>query len=222
MSSISASQPSNVRKLLLNSRRALDNMMPGDKIWVRYKVRVETPDDSTWAFAAITNARCKYKLEYSTDDTITFSTRVAIWGLRRLWNKMDKNLRVMIETLNFVNDYTGERYFRKYWDANTSDQKDDLAYYNSDSEEEEEEEEEEANEEEQEPNCLYCECDPNQEDHLSDCKTLQYNNEEDKEDEKEEPDCKYCQSNPSEEGHDSDCEIEIGDRRNISNMKFYG
>jgi hypothetical protein len=132
---------------------------------------------------------------------------------------MDKNLRVMIETLNFVNDYTGERYFRKYWDANTDEKKDDLAYYNSDNSDSEEENEEEANEEEQEPNCLYCACDPDQEDHLSDCKSLHYNNEED---EKEEPDCKYCQSNPSEEGHDSDCEIEIGDRRNISNMKFYG
>ena len=183
MSSINANQsseqtaaPTNVRKLLFNSRRALDNMMPGDKIWVRYKVRVETPDDSTWAFAAITNARCNYKLEYSTDDTITFTTRVAIWGLRRLWNKMDKNLNVMIETLNFVNDYTGERYFRKYWDANTDEKKDDLAYYNSDNSDSEE----------------------------------------------DEPDCKYCQSNPSEEGHDEDCEIEIGDRRIISNMKFYG
>ena len=82
----------------------------------------------------------------------------------------------MIETLNFVNDYTGERYFRKYWDANTDEKKDDLAYYNSDNSDSEE----------------------------------------------DEPDCKYCQSNPSEEGHDEDCEIEIGDRRIISNMKFYG
>jgi hypothetical protein len=142
-------------------------------IWVRYRVRVETPDDSKWAFAAITNVGRKYKIQDSTDDTITFTSSVTIWRLRLLWNTANKNLRVMIETLNFVNDYTGERYFRKYYDANTDEKKDDLAYYNSDNSDSEEEEEE------QEPNCLYCDCDPNQEDHLSDCKSLWYNSEED-------------------------------------------
>jgi hypothetical protein len=167
-------RPSQVRKLLLNSRRALDTTMSSDdkyttKILVRYRARIETPNDSIWAFAAIRNAGRKYKLEHSTDDTITFTSGVTIWQLRRLWNKMNKNLRVMIETLNFVNDYTGERYFRKYYDANTDEKKDHLAYYNSDNSDSEEEEEEE---EEQEPNCLYCACDPSQEDHLSDCKSL--------------------------------------------------
>ena len=222
MSSTSTSQPSNVRKLLLNSRRALDNAVSGDKVRVRYKVRVETPDDSTWAFAAITNAGREYKLEGFTHDTFTFTSAVTIWRLRLLWNTIDKDLRVMIETLNFVKDYTGERYFRKYYDANTDEKKDDLAYYNSDNSDSEEEEEEE---EEQEPNCLYCACDPSQEDHLSDCKSLHYNNEEyeeDKKEEKEEPSCKYCQSDPSEEGHDEDCELLQTNKRIECNKKFYG
>jgi hypothetical protein len=182
MSSISANQSSeSIMKLLLNSRDALNNTLSSGhryttKILVRYRVRVETPNDSVWAFAAITNVGRKYKLESSTHDTITFTSGVTIWQLRRLWNKMNKNLRVMIETLNFVKDYTGERYFRKYWDANTDEKKDHLAYYNSDNSDSEEEEEEE---EEQEPNCLYCAYDPSQEDHLSDCKSLRYNSEED-------------------------------------------
>jgi len=225
MSSINANQsseqtvaPGNVRKLLLNSRRALDNAVSGDKVRVRYKVRVETPDDSTWAFAAITNAGREYKLEGFTHDTFTFTSAVTIWRLRLLWNTIDKDLRVMIETLNIVNDYTGERYFRKYWDANTSDKKDDLAYYNSDNSDSEEENEEEANEEEQEPNCLYCACDPDQEDHLSDCKSLHYNNEEDE----GEPCCKYCLCDPSQEDHLEDCELLQADKRLECNKKFYG
>lgn len=149
MSSVNANQSSEQGRksgwLLLNSRRALDNTVAGDIIRVRYRVRVETPDDSKWAFAAITDSGRKYKLEYSTDKTITFTSGSSIWMIRRLWNKANKNLNVMIETLNFVNDYTGKRYFRKYWDANTDEKKDDLAYYNSDN----------SDSEEDEPDCKY-------------------------------------------------------------------
>ena len=73
----------------------------------------------------------------------------------------------MIETLDFANEYTGERYFTKYWDAKTSEKKADLAYYNSDNSDSEDEEEDSL--------CKYCECDPNQEDHLEDCESLQCN-----------------------------------------------
>lgn len=169
MSSVNTNQsseqaigPNAVRKLLLNSRRALDNTVSGDIIRVRYRVRVEAPLDALWAFAAITDSGRKYKLEHSTHDTITFSSGSSIWMIRRLWNKANKDLHVMIETLNFVNDYTGERYFRKYWDANTEEKKDDLAYYNSDNSDSEEE-----------PDCKYCQSNPSEEGHDEDCEIVE-------------------------------------------------
>jgi len=78
---------------------------------------------------------------------------------------MNKNLHVMIETLNFVKDYTGERYFRKYWDANTDEKKDHLAYYNSDN----------SDSEEEEPDCKYCQSNPSEEGHDEDCELLRTN-----------------------------------------------
>jgi hypothetical protein len=38
----------------------------------------------------------------------------------------------MIETLNYIDDYTGDRYFTRYWDDKERDGDDD--YYCSDSE----------------------------------------------------------------------------------------
>lgn len=159
-----SSQPKG-RCLWLRSRGDLLKTASGDLVRGLYKVRAEAPIDLVWAFHAITKAGYTYMPHTSIGGDITFSTKCSLWKLRLLWNTLNKDLHVMIETLNFANEYTGDRYFTKYWDAKTSEKKEDLAYYNSDNSDSEEEDEEFA--------CKFCECDPNQEDHLEDCEALQ-------------------------------------------------
>ena len=120
------------RVLLIKSRDELENAISANKVRGLYKVRAEAPIDLVWAFHALTKAGYTYEPIDSRDGAILFSTRCSIWKLRLLWNTMNKDLHVMIESLDFANDYTGERYFTKYWDANTSEKKEHLAYYNSD------------------------------------------------------------------------------------------
>ena len=119
------------RCMWLRSRGDLSKTVSGDLVRGLYKVRAEAPIDLVWAFHALTKAGYTYKPHDSIGDVITFSTRCSLWKLRLLWNTMHKDLHVMIESLDFANDYTGDRYFTKYWDAKTAEKKEDLAYYNS-------------------------------------------------------------------------------------------
>jgi len=212
-SSVPAPSSNTPRKTrVARSRRELKALGLDAKIKYIYKVKAEAPMDLVWAFHTITEYGYSYKPRPSNDGTIIFSTKVDIEDLREMWDAEKKDLHVMIESLNYVDDYTGDRYFTKYWDANYDD---DVEYYCSDSEDYEDDYEEE-------PRCKFCECDPNEEDHLEDCESLQYNNKKHEEDEEEEPCCKYCQSNPSEEGHDEDCELLQTNKRIECNKKLYG
>lgn len=152
---------------VVRSRSERSTLTPHDKVKYVYEVRAEAKVDLVWAFAAITDDGYSYTPKCTPDGRIIFSTKCPIENLREIWNDVNKDLHVMIETLDFANEYTGERYFTKYWDAKTSEKKADLAYYNSDNSDSEDEEEDAL--------CKYCECDPNQEDHLEDCESLQCN-----------------------------------------------
>ena len=96
-----------------------------------YKVRPEAPIDIIRAFAAMHEGGYSYHLKDNNvnDGTILFQTRCPIEDLREMWDEKNKDLHVMIQTLNYVKDYTGERYFTKY-----SYKKDDPAKYISEDE----------------------------------------------------------------------------------------
>lgn len=62
-----------------------------DKAWIYYKI---TDDES--------------------DCHIYFDAPCPINVIRKLWYDEKRNLDYMIETLDYVYDYTGDRYFKKY------------------------------------------------------------------------------------------------------------
>jgi len=134
MSSVasSSSQPSpKPMTILIKARSTLKIISLENELRFMYKVRPEAPIDIAWAFAAIHEGGYSYHLKDNkkSDGAILFQTRCPIEDLREMWYEKHKDLHVMIETLNYAKDYTGERYFTKYWE-----QKDDLGKYISDDE----------------------------------------------------------------------------------------
>jgi hypothetical protein len=121
------------RKTRVIRSRNDSKTLSDEKFKYVYEVRAEAPIDLVWAFYAITEAGYSYTPKTATDGRIIFSTKAHISDLREAWNEQKKDLHVMIETLNYVDDYTGERYFIRYWDAKKNDDDD---YYCSDSEDE--------------------------------------------------------------------------------------
>jgi len=86
-----------------------------------------------------------------------------------IWHTLKKDLHVMVESVDYVEDYVGDRYFTKYWENPTDGS---IADYLSDDEEEDDHEEDE---QEQDPRCEFCDCEPSEEDHLEDCEALKCN-----------------------------------------------
>jgi len=123
-----------VRKTRVVRSRRETNGLEAKKIKYVFMVRAEAPVDLVWAFHAITDAGYSYTPKCTTDGKIIFSTKCHITELREIWHEMEKDLHVMIETLDYVDDYTGERYFTKYIDYN--DDKDSVDYYCSEEEDE--------------------------------------------------------------------------------------
>jgi len=111
---------------IVRSRDERSHIVSDDKIRYVYEVRVEAQVDLVWAFAAIHNDGYSYTPQCTPDGRIIFSTICSIEQIRKLWNTLNKDLHVMIETLNYTDDYDGDRYFIKYWDAKKKD--DDHAY----------------------------------------------------------------------------------------------
>jgi hypothetical protein len=122
------------RKTRVIRSRGDTNGFEAKKVKYIYRVRVEAPVDLVWAFYAITDAGYSYTPKCSADGQIIFSTKCSIDELRFLWDDLKKDLHVMIETLDYVDDYTGERYFTKYMDYN--DDKNSVDYYCSEEEDE--------------------------------------------------------------------------------------
>jgi hypothetical protein len=104
------------------------------KIKYVYRVKAEAPVDLVWAFHAITDAGYSYTPKCTADGQIIFSTKCHITELREIWDDAKKDLHVMIETLDYVDDYTGDRYFVKYTDSNDDNMSVD--YYCSEEEDE--------------------------------------------------------------------------------------
>ena len=120
------------RKTRIIRSRSDEKGRSNEKIKYVYKVHAEAPIDLVWAFYAITEAGYSYTPKPSNDGNIVFSSKCDISELRYLWNDQKKDLHVMIESLDYVDDYTGDRYFTRYWDDKERDGDDD--YYYSDSE----------------------------------------------------------------------------------------
>jgi len=123
-----------VRKTRVVRSRRETNGLEAKKIKYVFRVHAEAPVDLVWAFHAITDAGYSYTPKCTSDGKIIFSTKCHITELREIWDEMEKDLHVMIETLDYVDDYTGERYFTKYMDYN--DDKDSVDYYCSEDEDE--------------------------------------------------------------------------------------
>jgi len=104
------------RKFIIKSINDFEKSSNEDEIIYLYKVRFEAGIDIAYAFAAIHMAKYSYYLKdnNSNDGAIIFKTKCPIDELREIWDEMNKDLHVMIESLNYVNDYTGERYYCDY------------------------------------------------------------------------------------------------------------
>ena len=111
---------------IIRSRSERSTLTPDDKVRYVYEVRAEAKVDLVWAFAAIHDDGYSYTPKCTPDGRIIFSTKCSIEQIRELWSDLNKDLHVMIESLNYADDYDGDRYFTKYWDAEKK--KDDYAY----------------------------------------------------------------------------------------------
>ena len=123
---------------VIRSRNERSTLTPDDKVRYVYEVRAGAPLDFVWAFAAIHDDGYSYKAKIATDDRVIFSTKAPINEIRQAWNTQKKDLYVMIQTLNYVDDYTGYQYFTRYWDTK-KDPDDYRIYYSDDSDSEDDE-----------------------------------------------------------------------------------
>ena len=84
----------------------------------QYKARAEFMIDMNSAIAAMDDAGIDYTFLRCTkaDCHVYFETPYPIDVIRKLWYDANADLHYMIESLDFVDDYTGDRYFEKYID----------------------------------------------------------------------------------------------------------
>jgi len=129
----------------IKSRDDYKNLLTGYEVVYRYKALAECMnDDGTInymygdnitidinnAIIAMDRAYLDYNLKQDQHDChIYFDAPCPINVIRKLWYDEKTNLDYMIETLDYVHDYTGDRYFKKY-------QKDPMKYENYDSDKE--------------------------------------------------------------------------------------
>ena len=108
----------------IKSRNQLNTPLPTNtKVRYVYKVRCEMSVDVAWAFSAIHEEGYSYRMRDDPSGNICFQTDVTIDEIRELWDEKNKDLHVMIESLNYSNDYSGERYFTRYSDEKNKDDK---------------------------------------------------------------------------------------------------
>jgi len=135
MNSRNTRETPTIRKTRVIRSRSDGKARSNKKYKYIYEVKAEAPVDLVWAFAAITDWGYSYKPKCTADGRIIFSTKAPISDLREAWNTQKKDLHMMIETLNYIDDYNGDRYFTKYSDAK-EDPEDYRAYYSDESDSE--------------------------------------------------------------------------------------
>jgi len=98
------------------SRQDREMNLRGYEVVYRYKALAEAMVDVNNAIAAMDDAGIDYTLLRCTtaDCHIFFETPYPIDVIRKLWYDEKLDLHYMIESLDYVDDYTGERYFEKY------------------------------------------------------------------------------------------------------------
>ena len=115
--------------LYIKARSQLRADIPTNaKVRYVYKVSAEAPIDIAWAFSALHEAGWSYRMRDDPNGILCFQTGCDIGELRELWDEKKKDLHVMIESLDYANEYTGDRYFTKYWDNKEEPE----AYYSED------------------------------------------------------------------------------------------
>jgi hypothetical protein len=98
------------------SRKDLKKDLQYYEVIFQYKALAECTVDVNNAIAIMDEADIDYTLLRCTtaDCHIYFETPYPIGELRKLWYDENLDLHYMIESLDYVDDYTGIRYFEKY------------------------------------------------------------------------------------------------------------
>jgi hypothetical protein len=104
----------------IKSRDDYKNLLTGYKVVFQYKASAECAIDVNNAISIMQDTDMEYTILkcISPGCSIYFESPHTIDQFRKVWHHYARmDLYYMIESLDYVDDYTGKRYFEKYHDG---------------------------------------------------------------------------------------------------------